>query len=227
MRNHWIAVASLSVLAACGSKPVETQVTTKVAAEPSAAPAAAAPAAPSPAADRPSTPAAPVVLPAGTAIRVRTTTALSTKTHKTGAPFQASLAQPLVVEGREIAPAGARVEGVVSDSDPGGRAKGRAQLSIRLTSIQAGGKQVAVSTNSFTRVAPGTKKKDAMKIGVGSGVGAAIGAIAGGGSGAAIGAGVGAGAGTGYVLATRGDPAVIASETPVTFKLRNPVTVSN
>jgi hypothetical protein len=75
-------------------------------------------------------------------------------------------------------------------------------------------------------VAKGTKKEDAVKVGVGSGIGAAIGAIAGGGKGAAIGAGVGAGAGTGVVLATKGDPAVIPSESALTFQLKAPLTVA-
>jgi hypothetical protein len=74
-------------------------------------------------------------------------------------------------------------------------------------------------------VARATKGRDAMKIGIGSGVGAAIGAIAGGGMGAAIGAAAGGGAGTGVVLATRGAPAVIPSESVLHFALRSPITV--
>src|SRR6266511_178751 len=51
-------------------------------------------------------------------------------------------------------------------------------------------------------------------------------AIAGGGKGAAIGAGAGGGAGTGLVLATRGDPAVVPSESKLTFRLQGPITVT-
>ena len=90
----------------------------------------------------------------------------------------------------------------------------------------ASGRVVGISTNTITREAKNTKGKDALKIGIGSGIGAAIGAIAGGGKGAAIGAGAGAGAGTGVVLATRGDPAVIPSETVLRFALRAPITVA-
>lgn len=57
-------------------------------------------------------------------------------------------------------------------------------------------------------------------------IGAAIGAIAGGGKGAAIGAGVGGAAGAGTVLATRGEDASLPSETRVTFRLKNPVTIT-
>ena len=123
-----------------------------------------------------------------------------------------------------LAPAGSRVEGVVSSVDEGGRVKGRASLALRLVSITtADGRTVACQTGSYAVLARATKKKDALKIGIGAGVGAAIGAIAGGGKGAAIGSATGGGAGTGVVLATRGDPAVVPAETQIRFALTAPV----
>jgi len=164
---------------------------------------------------------------AGTPITVYTAKTLSTKTEKDGERFVASLARPIVDDDWVIAKRGALVEGVVVNSDPGGRVKGRASMSVRLRSLQlADGSAVELSTGSYTKVAKSTKKKDALKIGIGAGLGAAIGAIAGGGKGAAIGAGAGGGAGTGYVLATRGDPAVIPSESQLTFRLQSPITVT-
>lgn len=164
---------------------------------------------------------------AGAPISIYTAKTLSTKTDKDGERFVASLAQPIVNGDWVIAKKGAQVEGVVVNSDPGGKVKGRASMTVRLTSLQlADGRTIDLSTSSYTKEAKGTKKKDAAKIGIGAGVGAAIGAIAGGGKGAAIGAGVGGGAGTGYVLATRGDPAVIPSESQLTFKLTAPVTIT-
>lgn len=161
----------------------------------------------------------PIIIPAGTVVRVRTTNALSTRANRPGDGFMATLAEPLTINGRVIAPRGARVRGVVANSDPGGRVKGRASISVRLVSLE----KTAIATNYYYRQAPGTKKRDAMKIGIGSGVGAAIGAIAGGGIGAGIGAAAGAGAGTGYVLTTRGAPAVIPSESVLSFRLQSPV----
>jgi len=172
-------------------------------------------------------PVPPVTIPEGTALKIRTTTAISTNSHKAGDSFQASLAEALVVGGNEIAARGAAVKGAVASSDPGGRVKGRARLAIRLTSVElASGEILNIDTNSYARLAPGTKKQDAIKVGAGSGAGAAIGAVAGGGAGAAIGALAGAGAGTGYVLATRGAPATIGSETVISFRLRSPSTVA-
>jgi hypothetical protein len=152
-------------------------------------------------------------------------TTLSTKETQTGERFTATLAAPLVVDGKTVAPRGAQVEGRVVDSDPGGRVKGRATISVRLTQLRVGDRNVAIETRAIAREAHATKRKDAVKVGIGAGIGAAIGAIAGGGEGAAIGAASGGAAGTGVVLATHGDPAVIEAESVLTFKLSAPVTV--
>jgi hypothetical protein len=126
-----------------------------------------------------------------------------------------------------IARKGATVEGVINNSDPGGKVKGVASLTLVVKRLElADGRKVELSTGSFTRKAKATKKKDAVKIGGGAAGGALIGAIVGGKKGAAIGAGVGGGAGTAAVLATRGDPATIGGETRLTFRLRSPVTVT-
>lgn len=183
-----------------------------------------------PAATTPAAPAAPVLrtytLPAGSTLRIRTTSTMSTKNLETGAPFSASLAEPLEVDGRVIAERGASVSGRVVNSDPGGRVKGRAMIQVAVTGLQlVNGDSVSVSTNAFEQEADSSVKKDAAKVAIGSGIGAAIGAIAGGGKGAAIGAGVGAGAGTGTVLATRGNDAVIPAESLITFSTRSPISI--
>jgi hypothetical protein len=166
-------------------------------------------------------------VPAGTPVSVRTVSAISTKTATDGAPFEATLHQPLEVDGYTVAAKGATVKGIVAQSDPGGRVKGVASLTVSLQSIEtAGGQVVKIDTTNYTKLAPKSTKKDALKVGIGAGIGAAIGAIAGGGKGAAIGAGAGGAAGTGAVVATRGDPAVLPSESLITFKLQAPVTVT-
>jgi hypothetical protein len=169
----------------------------------------------------------PLVLDAGTVIKVRPSHTLSTKTLKTGDGFDAVLEEPLVAGGREVFPKGSMVMGKVVESDPGGRVKGVASLSVTLNMLHTpDGKMYDVATNTVSVQAKTTKTKDAEKVAIGTAVGAAIGAIAGGGKGAGIGAATGAGAGTGVVLATRGDPAEIPSETVLQFSLNSPVTVS-
>jgi hypothetical protein len=176
-------------------------------------------------------PAAPaprqLTLPAGSTLKVRTTNTLSTKTVQAGETFTASLEEPIVDGAWVAANKGATVYGKIVNADPGGRVKGTASLTVRLTELQtSGGQRIAINSDTYGVSAQSTKKKDAVKVGIASGVGAAIGAIAGGGDGAAKGAGIGAGAGTGAVLATRGDPAVIPSESVLTFSLNEAVTIT-
>lgn len=194
-----------------------------------AAPGAAAPRGASPAASStvPAQPAAkPVTLPEGTQIVIRTTNTLTTKELKNGERFLATLHQPLVVDGVTLAAKGAEVEGVVVESDPGGRVKGVAQLGVALRSIQTAAGKVEIQTGAYVTEAKSSVKKDVTRGAIMTGVGAAIGAIAGGGKGAAVGAGVGAGAGTATAVATRGEPAVIPAESVLTFRLKQPVTVT-
>lgn len=167
----------------------------------------------------------PVIIREGTPIKIRTETELSTKSTKTGDSFAATLAEPIVIEGKVVAPRGSRVEGRVVNSDPGGRVKGVATISVRLIQLRVGERGVEINTGVIAHKAHTTKRKDATEIGIGAGVGAAIGALAGGGQGAAIGAASGGAAGTGLVLATHGEPAVLPAESVLTFKLTAPVTV--
>jgi hypothetical protein len=197
------------------------------------APAASTPkpattaAAPKPAAPAPAATARALSLAAGTALKVRTTRTLSTKTLQSGDSFEAVLDEPLVAGGRELFPKGATVMGRVVESDPGGRVKGVASMTITLNMLHgADGQAFDISTNTISVQADASVKKDATKVAIATGVGAAIGAIAGGGKGAGIGAATGAGAGTGVVLATRGDAAEIPSETVLDFSLASPVTVN-
>ncbi len=163
----------------------------------------------------------------GTVLRIRTTSELTTDSHQAGESFTATLEEPLVEGNWVIAPQGATVEGRIVEADEGGRVQGVARLAIALTHFHtADGQTIEISSNTFTVEADTTKRDDATKIGIGTGIGAAIGAIAGGRRGAAIGAATGAGAGTGVVLATRGDAAVIGSETVLDFELQSPVTIT-
>lgn len=204
-------------LAGCSKTSEQTTASSATTPAPDAAPAKAD----VPPPQKPSS----VTIGAGTPIKIRTETELSTKSSKTGDTFMATLAEPIVIEGQVIAPRGSRVTGLVAESDPGGRVKGVASIAVRLTRIRVGTRDVEIDTRAIARQAHTTKRKDAAEVGIGAGIGAAIGALAGGGQGAAIGAASGGAAGTGLVLATRGDPAVLPAESALTFKLTVPVTV--
>ena len=204
------------------SRPARSQQAARAAE--TAPPPAAEPAPPPP--PPPPPPPKTFTLAADTAIAVYTTSTLSTNANQTGEPFRATLAKAITDGDWVIAKQGATVEGVIVESDPGGRVKGVASMTVALKSLRlADGRTIALSTNTLTADAKSTKGKDAKKIGIGTGVGAAIGAIAGGGKGAAIGAAVGGGAGTASALATRGDAATVPSESLLTFQLTSSVTI--
>ena len=167
------------------------------------------------------------MLAAGTALRIRTTSEISTDSNQSGESFTATLEEPLVEGTWVVAPQGSTVEGRIVEADQGGRVQGVARLAIELTQLHTvDGQMIEITSNTVAVEAETTKKDDATKIAIGSGIGAVIGAIAGGKKGAGIGAATGAGAGTGVVLATRGDAAVIGSESVLDFELQSPVTIT-
>lgn len=154
-------------------------------------------------------------------LKVRTTSPLSTETSQAGDRFVATLEEAVYEGNRMVARKGARVEGLVVDSDQGGRVKGVASLTVRLLRFQLlSGKFAEINSEPVVVDANATKGEDATKIALTTGIGAGVGALFGGGKGAAVGAATGAATGTGVVLATRGDPAVISSESVLEFAVR-------
>ena len=168
-----------------------------------------------------------VTLNAGMLLPVRLVDGLSSERNAPGDAFLATLDKELVVDGFVIAERGARVEGRVVASDRGGKVKGVAGIAVELTRLHTSdGQNVAIRTDSFEHHADQTRGDDVEKVAVGAVIGAAIGAAAGGGKGAAVGAGVGGGAGAGDVMLTRGKPAMLPSETRISFRLRAPLTLT-
>ena len=199
---------------------------------PAAPVAPAAPPAPTPKEDAAAaTPKLPefveVTIPAGTTLSATLASAVASDTSKVEDPVRATLKAPVSAEGHQALPAGTTLVGHVTSAEQSAKVKGRASIAFRFNTIDLpgdGGRQ-SISSETISRLAPATKKKDATKIGIGAGAGAAIGAIVGGGGGAAKGAAIGGAAGTGAVLATRGDEVRLASGTPVSVKLTAPLTV--
>jgi len=168
-----------------------------------------------------------VTIPAGTTLAATLGTAIASDTSKIEDPVRATLRTPVSAEGRQALAPGTTLVGHVTGVERSAKVKGRASIAFRFNTIDLpgdGGRQ-PIATETISRLAPATKKKDATKIGVGAGAGAAIGAIVGGGGGAAKGAVIGGAAGTGAVLATRGEEVRLAAGTPVSVKLTAPLTV--
>ncbi|MBS1855684.1 MAG: hypothetical protein JST11_09990 [Acidobacteria bacterium] len=168
-----------------------------------------------------------VTVPAGTFITVRVNQPLSSDRNQQGDFFSASLAQPLVVNGVVVAQRGQTVTGRVAEAVKARAGKGVSHLGLQLTGITlADGTQVNVQSQLVTRNGTTTPAgQQAATVGTATAVGATIGTMADWGRGALIGAGVGAAAGMIGVMLTKGHPTVVEPETPLTFRIDNPISV--
>ena len=147
-----------------------------------------------------------LVIPAGTHIVASLETRLSTDTNHTGDSFVATTTEPVVINGKTIAPSGTKIRGSLRDVQASGRVKGRARMTLAYDEIvDSAGTAHTISAQPLTLQAASDTHGDVEKIAAGGILGAVIGGIAGGGKGAAIGAGAGAGAGTVLMLVTEGD----------------------
>jgi hypothetical protein len=167
-----------------------------------------------------------LTIPAGTILLIRTNDFLSSDRNQVGDMFTAVLDQPVVVNGWVVARRGQTVVGKVKTAQKAGRVKGTSQLGLELTDLTiVDGTQAPMLTELWRGSGGTSHGQDAATVAGTTGLGALIGAAADWGRGAAIGAGVGAAAGIGAVLLTRGRPTEVLPETPLSFRLVDPVTI--
>jgi hypothetical protein len=167
----------------------------------------------------------PIVVPAETVISVVLDETVGSKVSTPGQNFSASVREPVEVDGRVAIPKGARATGIVKDAKPAGRFKGAASLELTLESIEINGTNYSVHTTAPTETSKGKGKRTAAMVGGGAGGGALIGGLAGGGKGALIGGLIGAAAGTGGAGLTGNRDITLPAETPITFKLVDPLEI--
>lgn len=166
-----------------------------------------------------------VTIPAGTRISVRAIDGIDSTKNHVGDRFQASLEEPLMVDGNVVVPKGADVYGRLAESKESGTFTGRSQLRLELTGIVVNGQTVPVVTGEYELVGKSRGASTAKRTVGGAALGSIIGALAGGGKGAAIGAGVGGGVGAGSEIITKGDQVKVPSETPLDFTLQQEVSI--
>jgi BON domain len=165
----------------------------------------------------------PIVLPPGTVLTVTTGQTLSSKTSKAGQTFTATLAQPVIVDGKTALPTGATVNGTVVSAKAKGKIKGAGELSLALTNVSLEGQTYEIQTNVVSETAKGKGTRTAATTGGGAAGGALIGGLAGGGKGAGIGALVGAGAGLVGGAMTGNKQIEIPAESALSFTLAAPL----
>jgi hypothetical protein len=163
-----------------------------------------------------------VTIPANTRLSVTLSTPVASDASRVEDVVLGSLAQPLVVSGTTVLPAGSELRGTVLQSTRSGRVKGKASIAFRFDRVTVRGEPLVIQTARIAREATSSSGSDVKKGAIGGGVGAIVGGIAGGGTGAAIGAAAGA---TGTVLATRGNEVRLPAGTTVTTTLQKPLTI--
>ena len=184
-------------------------------------------AAPAIAAAVPARVAREITLPAGTALPVVLEDTVGSDISRIEQPVRAHVARPIGVRGQTVVPQGSIVTGVVTDATRSGKVKGRAYLAVRFDTLVPRGEDARypIQTGSIGRLAPPTKKKDALEIGLPAAGGAVIGGLLGGKKGALIGGAAGGGAGTAVVMSTRGKEVRLAKGSVLTLRLTRPLTV--
>ena len=169
----------------------------------------------------------PITIPERTRIHVTLDQSLASNKNKAGDHFQATVNEPVVVDGKTVIPNGAHAEGLVVESRHSGRLKGRARLQLALQTVDVNGQNYNVRTFSHPRIGRDHKKRNWAWIGGGAGGGALIGALAAGGEGALIGGPIGAGAGVTVAYFTGKKDVKYPAETHLTFRLAQPATLNN
>lgn len=169
-----------------------------------------------------------VTLPAGTRLPVVLEKAVGSDISRVEEPVRAHVSRAVRVGGAIAVPQGSLVSGVVTDATRPGKVKGRAHIGLRFQSLALKGddaQRYTMRTATVGRLAPATKKDDALKIGLPAAGGAIVGGLLGGKEGAAIGGAAGGGAGTAVVLSTRGKDVRLPRGTPLTIRLTAPLTI--
>ena len=162
-------------------------------------------------------------IPADTPIMIRMIDAVNSETARRGQTFQASLDEPIYVDGRQVVPRGAEVLTKLVNGQKAGKLQGQTSLTLALAQISINGRYVDVTSTDVQTSAASQTSRTAKVVGGTAALGALVGAIAGGGKGAAIGAGSGAALGGATQVFTNGPQVKIPSETRLTFRLQAPV----
>ena len=190
--------------------------------QPSAPAQAAAPPPPPPPPPQPIR----VTIPAGTVITVRMIDGVDSSRDRAGQEFSASVAAPIVVNGREIIPSGSDARVRLITAKNAGHMTGQSELQLQLSGVNIAGNNYGTETTPYSQVGASRGKRTAETVGGGAALGGLIGAIAGRGKGAAIGSVLGAGAGTAAEEGTKAPPIRVSSETKIDFTLKNPIRVT-
>jgi len=155
------------------------------------------------------------MVPAETVLTMALDGGLNSKTAVVGDPVSATVVQPVVVDGREVIPAGSKVEGKVTDVAAAKHGAGKARLAISFEVLTLPDGYATNIVGNFQAVTESKKKRNAAVIGGAAAGGALLGRIIGKDTkGAVIGSIIGGGVGTAVVMGKEGEQVVLEPDTP-------------
>lgn len=179
-------------------------------------------------------------VPAGTALIVRLDTTLATFSNKAGDPFQGHTTQPVVVDGKTLIPAGATVEGRVTNVSEPRRISGKPTIGIlpEAVILPTGERYYLDATLVDTNIGRGSDvnregqfkgsghdRRDTIEQGGGAAGGMLVGGLIGGAPGILIGGAVGATSTTVHWLIQHRS-ATLPAGTDLTLELNRPLTMN-
>jgi len=180
---------------------------------------------------RPSEPAkqAPVVktIPAGTTMSLSLQEEVSSQTSQVGQAIHARVVDPMVADGAVVVPAGATLEGTVTEAVPQKKIGGTSKLTIAFDTLRMQSGETIPMAATFAFVGKSQTGKDAATIGGSAAGGALLGKILGGKSkDAAIGAVVGGAVGTAVAAKNKGDVLELPAGSVLNVTLETPVDIT-
>lgn len=177
--------------------------------------------------------AAPLVLPAGTAISASASDSITSQRNKVGETVTARISEDVRDQnGRVIIPAGSTANFTITALAPAeNKSATRGTINLQLTSISVRGRDYSIGGSStsveHTLRGRGVTTGDAAKVGAGAAAGAIAGRILGGKKGTVIGGVVGAAVGTGVAVETADRDVVVAPGATIGFTINQELVVSN
>lgn len=186
-----------------------------------------------PAPARPPVAAAPLVLPAGTAMTASVTDSITSQRNKVGETVTAEISEDVRdINGRVIIPAGSTARFTITALAPAeNKSATRGTINLQLASITVRGREYTVGGSStsvaHTLRGRGVTTGDAAKVGAGAAAGAIAGRILGGKKGTVVGGVVGAAVGTGVAVETADRDVVVAPGATIAFTINQELSVSS
>ncbi len=161
-----------------------------------------------------------VYLAQGSEIQVRLNEPLSSRTARREDRFEASVYEPVRVEGVLAVPAGSRMRGIVRDAEPAERPNKGGRLDLEFDALYLDELRLDLRGRVVSIQHP--ENRAAEKAGIGAILGGVLGGIIGGGKGALLGVVIGS---TGAVAASKGDDLYLPSGSVIAVRLEAPLTI--